>query len=395
MTILSIVLAVIILLVMICVHEFGHFVAGRILGFKIDEFAIGFGPRIFKRRGKKHGTLFSVRAFPLGGFCAFEGEDGDVEQNTEVKDGGNAPFGEVTAEQVRTDAVRTDEIKSPSPTAFNSKKPWQRIIVLVAGATMNYLLALLLIIIMFFTFGQACYKMGAVKEEEAYAVEYSLQEGDIILQANGRSVYFSTDLISALGGKKAGDEVTFTVLRDGQEVEAQVILRADCNFKNSSEVGKIWNALGSDTYVAEDGKAYYTVTAENIRFPFFQTLGRSFVHSFKTAGAIFRVLGELLTGNLGLNAVGGPVTTIKLTGEMAVQGFESFLQIASYIGVNLAVFNLLPIPALDGSKVIFCLIEWIFKRPVPRKVEAIIHAVGFVLILGFAVVVDILQFARC
>ena len=365
-TVLSVLLAIIILLVMICVHEFGHFIAGRILGFKINEFAIGFGPRLFKRKGKKHGTVFSVRAFPLGGFCAFEGEDGGEEEGAE-----------------------------PDPAAFNSKKPWQRIIVLVAGATMNYLLALLLIIIGFFAFGQACYKMGAIAPSEEYAVEYSLQEGDIILGAGGRTVYFATDLVSALNGKKAGDEITVTVLRDGQKVQTQVILRADCDFKNSSEVSKIWRAFGSDTFEGQDGNLYWCVTADNIRFSFFTTLGRSFVYSFKTAGAIFRVLGELLTGNLGLSAVGGPVTTIKVTGEVALQGFQSFLQIAAYIGVNLAVFNLLPIPALDGSKVIFCLIEWIFKKPVPRKVEAVIHAVGFVLILGFAVLVDILQFARC
>ena len=373
-TVLSVFLAIIILLVMICVHEFGHFIAGRILGFKIDEFAIGFGPRLFKKKGKKHGTVFSVRAFPLGGFCAFSGEDGEEEENVDGAEGG---------------------IKEPDPGAFINKKPWQRIIVLVAGATMNYLLALLLIIIMFFSFGQSCYKMGAIAPSEEYAVEYSLQEGDILLGAGGRSVYFATDLIGALNGKKAGDEISVTLLRDGQKVRTQVVLRADCDFKNSSEVSKIWRAFGSDTFEAEDGNLYWCVTAENIRFSFFGTIGRSFVYSFKMAGAIFQVLGELLTGNLGLSAVGGPVTTIKVTGEVASQGFQSFLQIASYIGVNLAVFNLLPIPALDGSKVIFCLIEWIFKKPVPRKIEAIIHAVGFVLILAFAVLVDILQFARC
>ena len=90
--------------------------------------------------------------------------------------------------------------------------------------------------------------------------------------------------------------------------------------------------------------------------------------------------------------MGGPVTTIMLTSEIAAQGVQNFLEIAAYIGVNLAMFNLLPIPALDGSKVIFCLIEWIFRKPVPRKIEAVIHAVGFILILGFAVLVDVLQF---
>ena len=360
-TVLSVFLAILILLAMICVHEFGHFIAGRILGFRINEFAIGFGPAIFKRKGKKRGTVFSVRAFPLGGYCAFEGE--------------------------------SDEQSDPA--AFNNKKPWQRIIVLVSGALMNYILAMALIITCFFAYGQPCYKMGAIAESETYAVEYSLQEGDIILGAEGKSAYFATDLIFALKGKVAGDKAEIDVLRGGERQSVEVILRADCNFKNSSEVSKLWRALGSDTYEGEDGNLYWCVTAQNCRFGFFKTLGRSFMYSFKTAGAIFRVLGELLTGNLGLSAMGGPVTTIRQTGAIAVQGFQSFLQVAAYIGVNLAVFNLLPIPALDGSKVIFCLIEWIFKKPVPRKVEAAIHAAGFVLILLFAVIVDIMQFARC
>lgn len=360
-TVLSVLLAILILLAMICVHEFGHFIAGRILGFKINEFAIGFGPKLFKRRGKKHGTLFSVRAFPLGGFCAFQGEDDD----------------------------------EPDPNSFNNKKPWQRIIVLISGALFNYLLALLLIIVGFFSFGQPCYKMGAIVESETYAAEYSLAEGDVILGVEGRTVYFATDLIAALNGRSEGDNATFEVIRGGEKLSVEVTLRADCNFKNSSEISKLWRALGSDTYEGGDGNLYWSVTAENCRFGFFQTLGRSFAYSFKTMGTIFRVLGELLTGSLGLSAMGGPVTTIRQTGAIAVQGFQSFLQVAAYIGVNLAVFNLLPIPALDGSKVIFCLIEWIFRKPVPRKVEAVIHAIGFVLIIGFAVLVDIMQFARC
>lgn len=359
--ILSVTLAVIILLFMICIHEAGHFIAGRILGFKINEFAIGFGPKIFKRKGKKRGTVFSVRAFPLGGFCAFDGEDGE----------------------------------GSSPNAFNNKKPWQRIIVLISGALMNYLVAVILIIAGFFAFGQPCYKMGAIALSEDYSAVYSLQEGDVILSAEGKSVYFGADLIYALNGKSAGDTAKIEVLRGGGRTMAEVVLRSDCHFKNSSEISKLWRALGSDTYEGEDGNLYWCVTAENCRFSFFETLGRAFAYSFKLAGTIFKVLGELLTGNLGLSAMGGPVTTIKVTGQMASQGVQSFLQVAAYIGVNLAVFNLLPIPALDGSKVVFCLIEWLFKKPVPRKVEAVIHAVGFVLILAFAVLVDILQFAKC
>lgn len=360
-TVLSIVLAILILLAMICVHEFGHFVAGRILHFKIDEFAVGFGPALLKRRSRRSGILFSLRAVPLGGYCAFAGEDGD------------------------------DEYKN----SFNSKKPWQRIIVLLAGAFFNYVLAVLLIIIAFFAFGQPCYKMGAIESGDGISIEYSLAEGDVLIAVNGKSIYSAPDLIYSLKGKNVGERVTFTLLSGGETVQKEVVLRADCSFKNSSQVGKVWKALGCATYEGEDGNLYWDIGSQSVRFSFFQTIGRGFAYSFNVAGSIFRVLGELLTGSLSLTAMGGPVTTIRLTGQMAVQGVNSFLMVAAYIGVNLAVFNLLPIPSLDGSKIVFCLIEWVFKKPVPRKVEAIIHTVGLVLIISFAVLVDILQFARC
>ena len=357
-TVWAVILAILILLAMITVHEFGHYAAGKALKFKINEFAIGFGPKLFKRVSKKSGEAFSIRALPLGGFCAFAGEDEEVE----------------------------------SGDGFNDKAPWKRIIVLVAGPLMNYLLALLLIIISLFSFGQMMFKVtGVAPIEEKYA-EYALCENDIICEADGKGIYLTTDLMSALKGRKEGDIVQFDVIRDGKRQTVEIMMRSDCDFKNSEQTNKLWNALGIGTYQAEDGVSYWAISVENHRFGFFTTIGHSFVYSFKIAGTIFKVLGELLTGHLGLSAMGGPVTTIKLTSQIASQGMQNFIEIAAYIGVNLAVFNLLPIPALDGSKVIFCLIEWIFKKPVPRKVEAIIHAVGFVLILGFAVLVDVLQF---
>lgn len=363
----SVALAILILLAMITVHEFGHYIAGKILKFKINEFAIGFGPKLFKRKSKKTGELFSVRLLPLGGFCAFEGEDG----------------------------VNGEE----SANAFTKKAPWKRIIVLVAGPLMNYLLALLLIIVSMFAFGQPVYKVGSVAQveppEQAIYSEYSLEEGDLLLKVNGKRIYLITDMMSALKDKVTGDKISVTVSRGGEERVQEVILRAGCNFESSEEVSKVWHALGLGTVVKDDGVKYWDVSAESYRFGFFETLGNSFIYSFKIAGTIFKVLGELLTGHIGLSSMGGPVTTIKLTSQLAVQSAQSFFEIAAYIGVNLAVFNLLPIPALDGSKVIFCLIEWIFRKPVPRKIEAVIHSVGFVLILAFAVIVDILQFAKC
>ncbi len=356
-TILSVLLAVLILLAMITVHEFGHYTAGRALGFRINEFAVGFGPAIIKRRSKKSGQLFSVRAFPLGGYCAFEGEDG----------------GEQTEG------------------SFTSRHPLKRVIVLVAGAAFNYLFALLIIIVSTFAFGQLAYRVNSAAADENYPAEYSLQAGDIIVSVAGRDIYLASDLVSALNGRAQGDVVEVGVVRGGERSAAQIMLRADCDFENSSQISLAFRALGVGTYEAEDG-AYYDLSTVSNRFGFWESLGRSFVYSFKIAGTIFTVLGELITGNLSLSAVGGPITTIKLTSRMAAQGVQSFLEIAAYIGVNLAVFNLLPIPALDGSKVVFCLIEWIFKKPVPRKVEAAIHVAGLVLIVGFAVLVDVLQF---
>ncbi|MGN0804746.1 MAG: M50 family metallopeptidase [Candidatus Coproplasma sp.] len=397
----SVILAILILLAMICVHEFGHYLAGRILHFKINEFSIGFGPAVFKRKGKKNGVTFSLRAVPLGGYCSFEGEDGKEENNGKDKAEQTQKAGDNVGEEdgergkQTQNAEDSGKAEQSNPDSFNNKKPWKRIIVLLSGAFMNYILAVLLIIVGFFCFGQPCYKMGAIVESEEYSSQYSLLEGDVILKVDGKGVYFAPDLTSALNGKRQGDMVGLTLLREGKKIDAQVVLRSDCNFSNSSDTSKVWSAFGSDTYLAEDGNLYWSVSSQNVRFGFFSTLGRAFAYSFKTAGAIFQALGELITGNLSLSAMGGPVTTITLTGKIASQGLQSFLQVASYIGVNLAVFNLLPIPALDGSKVVFCLIEWVFKKPVPRKVEAVIHTVGLFLIIAFALLVDVLQFARC
>ena len=356
-TVLSVLLAVLILLVMITVHEFGHYVAGCVLGFKINEFSIGFGPALFRRKSAKSGRLFAVRAFPLGGYCAFEGEEGEGDD----------------------------------PQAFNARPPWRRIIVLVAGAAFNYLAALVIIFVWMFAFGLTAYRINSVQPSDEFSSEYSLQAGDVLLSLNGRDIYLASDLVSALNGAERGQTVEAEVIRGGGRERVELAVRADCAFSNSAQVSLALHALGAGTYETDEG-AFYDVSGAGCRFGFWESVGRSFVYSFRISGAIFTVLGELLTGNLGLDAVGGPVTTIKLTGEMASQGVASCLEIAAYIGVNLAVFNLLPIPALDGSKVVFCLIEWIFKKPVPRKVEAVIHAAGFVLILAFAVLVDVLQF---
>lgn len=447
-------LAILILMIMITVHELGHYLVGKAFKFKINEFAIGMGPAIFKRT-MKSGEIFSIRLFPFGGFCAFDGEDQDGDD----------------------------------PNAFNNKKPWQRILVLVAGATMNYLLALLIIIISMSAYGQSTLGMQYGRHDEAIygtsieeqiPADKSINDGEYIvsLTRDGKksNIYMTVDLISSLNHAKKGDVVTAELISDGKTVKRDIVLRADVECKNLTEVTKAYDALGmgyamqleangsspfikgdflikigapdveyknatfvytpddvayvlkdkavGDTvwfWTTRDTKYVYTfgsswsacektgegvmnylgiketarnyyVTATYVKHGFFKTIGHSFGYSFKIGGTVFRTLGQLLTGKLGLNAVGGTITTIKTTSEVISYGFRYALEIMAFIGVNLAVFNLLPIPALDGARVVFCVIEWIRKKPVSRKVEGIIHAVGLIVILGFAILVDILQF---
>lgn len=391
-TVGSVALAVLMLLVMITVHEFGHYIAGKILRFKIDEFSIGFGPALFKRRNKKSGELFALRLIPLGGYCAFAGEDGLEEKEGKKQE---EPFGELKEEASgQIEPFPAEEKKETDKSGyFTRKKPWQRIIVLLAGAFMNYVLAVLLIITCFFAYGQTMNKIvGVAPTDNAAEATYSFQEGDVLLKVAGRNIYMATDIASAINYKKAGDIVEFLVGRDGQEEKITVMLREDVVVKNSSAMSTVWKALGVGIEEREDGKKYFMLTDQAYRFGFFETIGRAFAYSGKIAGSIFRVLGELLTGKIGISSLGGPVTTITTTSKIVSMGFRYFLEIAGFIGVNLAVFNLLPIPALDGSKVVFTLIEWVRGKPISRKVEAIIHGVGFILLLGFAVLVDILQF---
>ena len=129
----------------------------------------------------------------------------------------------------------------------------------------------------------------------------------------------------------------------------------------------------------------------NVHYGFFKSMWRGFANSFKTAGSTFAALGQLLTGKLGLDALGGPVTTISVTSQYVSYGFEYLLQIAGFIGVSLAAFNVLPIPALDGARAVFVLIEWIRKKPINRKVEGYIHAVGLIALLVFAVGIDLVK----
>ncbi len=402
-------LAIVILLIMVTIHEFGHYVAGKILHFKINEFSVGFGPALFKRRSKKTGELFALRIIPLGGYCAFDGEDEyEDEENSSQKtdepqpfdelkkqdenenDGGRVALSEENPPEIVEKESSKDEYPEPQGERFNDQKPWKRIIVLIAGATMNYLLAMVFLLIMFFSYG--CIHSYAVfvgEGDTPIAQENAVSANDIILSVDGHDIYLSTDYADALSGKKQGEEIKVQIMRRNEErvweEKTLTILSAvDCDFKSMTQLNIAYAALG----INPEQVQFASVT---VKEGFWETVGSSFVYSFKIGGTVLRSLGELITGRLGLDAMGGPVTTISVTAKAAADSILSFLNIAAFIGVNLAVFNLLPIPALDGCKVVFCIIEWIRKKPVNRKVETMIHFIGIIALFAFAILVDVLQ----
>ena len=294
----GVVLAIVMLLVMVTIHEFGHYIAGKILHFKINEFSVGFGPAIFKRRSKKTGELFALRVVPLGGYCAFDGETDDEDEEDDKQD---EPFEEMkerveeTPEKPLEEKSAEDEYPEPQGVKFNDQKPWKRIIVLIAGATMNYLLALVLLFIMVGSYGvpmcivlPAGYTDGVEVPRTEWTQE-TLGNRDILVAINGEKIKMPTDIIGALDGKKKGEEITVTVLRyksedaDWKEKKVSWTLHSNADFKNMADVEKIKEVLGFEIYTTA------------LKRGFAETVGGAFDYSFKMGGAIFETLGQLLT----------------------------------------------------------------------------------------------------
>ena len=419
-----VIVALLALMLMIVVHELGHYTAGRLLGFKIDEFAIGFGPAIFKRKIKKTGVLFTIRPFPIGGFCSFHGEDEDGALLDEK------------GEKVKDENGKT--VKDPD--AFNNQKPWKRLIVLFAGAFMNFISAIVIITIYFAAYGQPLPSVVGVYPNANS--ENVFQAGDVILNINGKQINIISDedIINAFS--KVGDSAKFKVLRNGKRISVNASKFYYSPFEegdfithlNGKELAhpvpytQLDTLEGADTDNAitltlaaydadgkisstsnvtvqkganpDDAEGYYsygfgiTRSLARTKLPFFLAFGRSFSFCFFIVFKILASLGALITGKLGAEAAGGTLTTIGVMAKVSSLGFDSFLYVVAVISANLAVMNLLPFPALDGSRMLFTLIEMIFRKPVPRKVEAVIHTVGLILLIVLTVFLDIFHLVK-
>ncbi len=380
MIFLFVIAAILILLLMITIHEAGHYFAGKLLGFGITEFSIGLGPKLLSRK-LRSGETFSVRALPLGGYCAFESEEDEKAITEEV-------FPE-TSERSEIDSAQTSVGESKEPAAvsesndkettvdkkserrtFESRKPWKRILVLLAGPMFNLVSAIIFSFIFILAAGYAVPRVTGLESNNGVPYATELKEGDVIVGVNGREITFMTSAAELFADVKNGESAVFTVERDGELKEVTVTKQ----YVESEDSG--WRFGITTEYESRSngfGKAaLYCVP-----------------YTFELSWLILGSFGKLFTGQIPLTDMTGPVGTVELIASYSAANPMNILLFLPLIASNLAIFNLLPIPALDGARIVFVIIEWIRKKPVNRKTEGTIHAVGLMALLAFVIIVDI------
>lgn len=370
-TFLYILLAIVVLLFMVLVHELGHYIAGKILKFKITEFSIGFGKAIFSHTSKKTGEKFSFRIFPLGGYCSFYGEDEDGKGDEQ---------------------------------SFNNQKPWKRIIVFFAGVTMNFITAIIFSWILLCTVGYDVPQIVNFSQEINVGV---FEKGDVITHVDGRKIDFAfgenfTNLIAeqksnAQAFYESEDytaedgQYTFsmTVNRNGEVMDISV---AVVPYEIEETTGDGTTSTRTAYVIGLESDLVGSACTTAYKYGFFDGLGRAFPMAFGFAWVVLKSLWLLITFQIPITEMGGTITTIATMAEYTQLNPANLLIFIPLISANLAVFNILPFPALDGAHVLFTTIEWIRRKPIDRKVENTIHFVGLCVLFAFVIIVDILHF---
>lgn len=356
--IFSILGAVIIIGIIILVHELGHYSIGRLCKLKIVEFAVGFGPKI--KSWVKNDIIYSIRWIFLGGFTKFYGQDDEVED----KD------------------------------AFNCQPAGRRAATIAAGPIFNILFAILLAIIILCSFGEYSYTVGEVWEGSP-AEQAGLQEGDVIVSMDGVEIEFLMEMQAAK--RNANNRYTMvTVQRDGQELSFKV---PKVYYEKIPEANR--NDRTDEDMVVNNYMAGLSFGTINKTYGFFEAIGKSFkwivVMFRETLIGLVTLLGGLVgLGNSSatMENAAGLVKMIDMIAFAFRTSLENVLRLGVAISASLAVFNLIPFPALDGGRLVFIGIEKATGKPVPRNVEGFIHLVGFVILIGLMILVTYNDIAR-
>ena len=327
-------------------HELGHFTFAKLFKVKVNEFAIGMGPTLFKF--KKGETKYALRLFPIGGFVSMEGEDEESE----------------------------------SENAFCNKPAWQRFIVIAAGGVVNLIMGAIIVAIMLSQTNLIGLPQIHSFEENSVSSQY-LQAGDEIKEINGKHVYSEYDLSFLMARDKDGI-IDFVVEREGEKVNL--------------------NGVPFQTVKKDDGTItiIYDFIIRGVEPTFLSVTKNAVLESVSIGRIVWISLLDLVTGQYGLSDLSGPIGTVSYiadAAQIATQqtDYTYLFTLMAMIAINIGLFNLLPLPALDGGRLFFLAIEFVFRKPVPAKYEGWVHAVGMILLLLLMVVIsfsDILRLIR-
>lgn len=333
---------ILILSIIIVVHEFGHFLFARISGTHVYEFSLGMGKKIWSKKSKKYDTEFCLRLIPLGGFVQLAGEDEEFDKENKI-----------------------DKNKS-----MNSKTGLQRFLILFAGAGFNFILALVVLFISALIYGSVSTKpvVGSIMNDYP-AAEAGLKVGDKILKIDGKTVKTWDDVLWEVQFSD-GTPMKFLIEREGETKKQIKITPIEIEDEQGNKVYKF--GIGSSA-IRERGLV-----------PALKYGVNKFASIFKI---MLNTVKSLFVGDVGVNDFSGPVGIYTVVDAQREAGFESILYLIAFLSVNVGVINLIPFPAFDGGRILFLLIEKITKKPVPARVENMIHSIGFFILIALMIYV--------
>lgn len=346
---ITLLILIIILGVLIFVHEFGHFIIAKKTGVFVEEFALGMGPQIFKWKRKNDPTTYSIRLLPIGGFCAMAGE-----------------------------VVEEKDKKLKKNQYMCNKKPYQKFLILVAGVTMNFILALVIFFLQGLIWGssnQLSY-VGMVTENSAVA-KAGITEGDRIISINGVKTNTWDKIQVAIALKNDSKSYEFVVKKSDGSVNKYEVTPNYTKDEKGNEVMVFGFGAGN-----------------TLNKGFIASIKYSLIKFYSVISSMTLIIIKLFSGALGLKSLSGPVGMYTVVGESAKLGIQSLLYLTAYLSVNLGFINIIPFPAFDGGRILFVIIEKIKGSPVKAEVENWFHTIGFILLMILTVVItyqDILR----
>ena len=399
MTIWYILLAILGISVLVITHELGHYLMGKWLGFTITEFSIGLGPKLFGIKGKE--TEFTLRALPIGGSCRFFGEDGKEDEDKKHP----KAFSEDLEEEAELP-------KEPDPRLFSSKPAWKRFLVVLAGPVMNILTCVVLSFVILLSFGtgemsDAEYLSVAQVQPGGPAEMAGVEEGDILFALNGER-FDSYEAFQSMMKQADVNGFDLTVLRGASIEQTETHYGRITEIEQKVNGGveqtiRIGNVLDQETgnkllkITLMQTSHIYTHTSYNVP----EAIGAAFPYTWDLGKLVYKSLGMIITGQASCRDMTGIVGTVDAVSETMAQAQTPqdatyiFLWLMALIAVNLGIVNLFPLPALDGGRLIFIILEMIRKKPVPPEKEGIVHLVGMILLLALMVALTVSDLMRC